>query len=130
MELKEKIEKILLDEQIKASDFMSVTGISKTAFYSIKKGKTKKLSEETAKNICSNYPKYEYKWLMETDNSDKTKNSYIGKNDQIKVEEFVDLFFLYQDKIEKNEKFIVYKEGIEKDAIIKYQHDLINKMNK
>ncbi|WP_438423213.1 helix-turn-helix domain-containing protein [Aquimarina macrocephali] len=130
MELKEKIEKILLEEEIKASDFMSITGISKTAFYAIRNGKTRKLSEETAKSISDNFPKYQYKWLMSSDGSDSNKQDYIGKNNQIKVDEFVDIFFLYQEKIEENERFQTYKESVEKDAIIKYQHDLINKMNK
>lgn len=84
MELKEKIEQIILEQEIKVSDFLTETGISKTAYYAIKNGKTKKLSYESAKSIVSKYPSYSYKWLMADgyiDNPEESKPTSFYKKD-------------------------------------------------
>ncbi len=75
MNLSEKIELIILEQEVKPSDFMSITKISKTAYYSIKNGKTKKLSDESAKSIIANFPMYSYKWLMSNDNYENDSNT-------------------------------------------------------
>ncbi|CAL2108673.1 hypothetical protein T190115A13A_90019 [Tenacibaculum sp. 190524A02b] len=82
MDLYNKIEKILIEKKIKASTFMQDVGMSKTAFYSIKNGKTKKLSEEMAKKISDKFTDYPYKWLLtNAKNSDFTSLDDFNKSD-------------------------------------------------
>ena len=91
MKLYQKIDKILTEEVIKSSDFMKTIGLSKSAFYSIKNGITKKLSEDTAKKINEKFPKYSYKWLVEAEikKSNTTGESYFYVSEgKISLKEF------------------------------------------
>ena len=74
-------------------------------------------------------------YLLNNKNGENSSNSddipeYIGKNDDFKIDDFLDIFFLYKDKIEKHPRFEEYISSIEKDAIIDYQHRLLTAAKK
>ncbi|MDB0601352.1 hypothetical protein PL373_09360 [Tenacibaculum maritimum] len=108
----QKIEKILTDEVIKASVFMKAIGLSKTAYYSIKKGKTKKFSESTAKKINEIYPNYSYKWLI-SETNDITEKS-LENNELSKEQEWfvIDSIYNHEDILNKNKMFKAWVDAI------------------
>lgn len=67
MTLLEKLDKIFLEKRLKTIDFLEQTGISKTAYYAIKNGKTKKISVDNAKKIAATFKEYSYEWLVGID---------------------------------------------------------------
>ncbi len=117
MKLSDKIKQILIEEKVKQTEFRLKTGISKTAFYAIKNGKTKKLATETAIKISSCYPKYSYKWLM-TDTPDSISNKD-GINEEEAMSTIENLF-LHEEYLMTFPKFIKYIEGKEAIALNKY----------
>mgnify|MGYP001812299085 CR=1 FL=1 len=74
MTLKEKINTILINEKLNGVQLAAQIGIQKSAVYNIIKGKTKKLNADTAEKISKAYPKYTYKWLMSTVDTDFKKD--------------------------------------------------------
>lgn len=91
-------------------------GVSKTTILNYEKGSVIPASKTTIFD----------KIVREHTIKDSTSN-FIGKTEKIEVKDFLDVFFLYQEEIEKDERFRIYLEGKEKDAIIRYQHDLLTK---
>ena len=93
MTILEKLDKIFLEKRLKTVDFLEQTGISKTAYYAIKNGKTKKISVDNAKKITATFKEYSYEWLVgvATDTSifnTNTSNTIKTSIGEVSVEEF------------------------------------------
>lgn len=79
MNVFEKIEKIRSDKRLGINDFLEVTGVSKTSYYSLKKGESKGLTPKTINKIINTFPEYEYNWLLENSQIVLNSNSFNDK---------------------------------------------------
>ncbi|QKX05396.1 hypothetical protein HN014_10875 [Aquimarina sp. TRL1] len=65
--------------------------------------------------------------MLKNDIAEKEKPLFIGKNKQLEVGKFLDVFFLYEEIILQDERFKKYLSLKEQKAVIKYQHELLTK---
>ena len=62
--LGERINQILVENNINGAKFADITGIGKSGVYKILRGETKKLKPETVDVIIQKFPKYTKEWLL------------------------------------------------------------------
>ena len=75
MELKYKINKILIEQKITKSQLADSIGVNRSAIYKMLRGETKSINPNTAIKIEEKYPSYKYAWLVFDDpNSINTDN--------------------------------------------------------
>lgn len=63
MKLSDKINKILLEQNLNQSQLSRVTGVNVSVVYNITRGDTKTMSNKTAYKINAKFPEYSYAWL-------------------------------------------------------------------
>lgn len=69
MELKDKLNKILIDNNLNGAKLADMLGIAKSGIYKILRGETKKLQPETVDLINEKFPNYTKEWLNSTLNN-------------------------------------------------------------
>lgn len=105
---------------------MKSVGFSKTAFYAIKNGKTKKFSEEKARRISEVYPNYSYKWLISDGKEilEKDKNNVLSKDQILFV---VDALYNNEDQLKENEIFVAWKNAVKLEERERTYKDILDK---
>lgn len=116
LEIKENRKKLGLTQE----ELGKKLGVSKRTIINYEKGE---IIPDTKLDILSSI----FDSLKKEQNS---KSLFIGKNKDISIKDFVDVFFKYKEDIENDERMKEYKNSIEKDAIIKYQHLLLTETKK
>lgn len=64
MSLFDRIEKIRNDNRLGVTEFLELTGFSKTSYYALKKGESTTLTAKTANKVIEAFSDYDYDWLM------------------------------------------------------------------
>lgn len=64
MSLFDRIEKIRNDNRLGVTEFLELTGFSKTSYYALKKGESTSLTAKTANKVIEAFSNYDYDWLM------------------------------------------------------------------
>jgi transcriptional regulator with XRE-family HTH domain len=126
MSLKDKINKIIVEQKISGAQFARDIGIQRSAAYNILKGKTKKLNPETAKKIAATYNEYSYSWLVETDDNSTEiidLNLDINKAAQIVANNF-------EEALNTNRVLFLEVERYSRDYLIKYLESKGHKVQK
>lgn len=123
MDFKKSIE-YLNKKGVTAYEISKNTDLNESGIKRVLDGEVESPRRKTKEAIV-NYAKI----LQEKDINQPSQNkpTFIGKNNQLEVSEFVDIFFLYEEKIMKEERFYKFIQLKEKNAIIKYQHELLTK---
>lgn len=129
----DRVLQIIKYKNLSISGFEKATGLSNNSIQTAIKRKSN-LKDETLNIILNTFTDISAEWLLTGKGNmlevDKFKNesvNFIGKDKSLNVEDFLDVFFLYEDIIIKKERFQVFLESQKKDAIIKYQHELLTK---
>ncbi len=130
--LKDRLNKVISDKKIKKGTIAKAIGVHAGTLDNYIKGKVTNPNNLILEKI-SDYLGISSEWLVNGTGDISYKESsitesYIGNDKKIEINKFLDVFFLYRKEIEKNERFIDYLELGKKDAIIKYQNELITKI--
>lgn len=84
----ERIEKIRIENKLGVNDFIEKSGVSKTSYYSLKDGKTEKLTYKTINKLIETFPNYSYNWIVS--GSEEVLKS-TNKNFDVEIPEFESL---------------------------------------
>jgi plasmid maintenance system antidote protein VapI len=124
MILKNRINKILVEQKISGAQLAKDIGIQRSAVYNILKGKTKKLNPDTAKKIASTYDEYSYSWLMEADdNVVEIVDLNVNKAAEIVASNF-------DEALKVNRVLFLEVERYSRDYLIKYLESKGHKVQK
>lgn len=116
MKLKDRINKVIVEQKITGAQFATTIGVQKSAIYNILRGKTKKMTPDTANKIVAKYPEYTYSWLMDrnADTTDVavTPNTALDEAAQVVANNF-------EAALESNRVLFLEVERYSRDYLIK-----------
>ncbi len=133
MEAYERIEKVIEYLNLNKNSFSKEIGYNQNTTIGRIINEKRTPTEKTLQKITDRFTQISYDWLrtgrgtMLIENEEIQASVFIGKNQDIPIDKFIDIFFLFQSKIENHPRFEKYLDSIRKDAIIDYQHELLTK---
>ena len=121
MSVFKKIESIRISNKLNVKDFIEKTGISRTAYYALKNGGTKKINIDTAMKLVEVFPEYEVEYFLLS--NDYSKNL---KCKELSESELNLMILKYKNEIVNN---TIIKEYIELEVEKKLNKILKNYIN-